>query len=216
MADKVRDPESVVKDLAPAYFTLKKSEKDKDKYRKEFFAAITKWVKENEDLAERIVEVEAPHEDAAIGYVEKYYPQWMFEEIRHHPEKDGWYEVIILENPEYHPYTITFDGKEWGRQVASGSTLIDDDRIVEEDPNLWLEITEIRERDLVTTLIKGMGLEPDHYKDLFEDLVGDGVLHRGLRPLESLDETVLARLQKYLYEGKPVVKLPAPKNVKED
>ncbi len=98
--------------------------------------------------------------------------------------KLGYYEAIIQENPELMSYTFEHDGRVWQRQVSSGTPYVDDERLQAEDPELWEEITFVPEPE------------------------------RQLRPLDELAPDLLARLQEYIFEGKPTVKLAAPRNAK--
>lgn len=209
----MRSPKEVVADLAPQYTTWKSSEKAKNKFRDEFFKSITESIKEGE-LAERVVTIECGTTEEALDIAQKQNPLWAV--VSGRITNRGDYEVLLRENPEYMPFTIEFDGKTWGRQVSSGSTLIDDDKLREENEDLWYEITEFPMEDFVMDLMYESGMEPELVEDFVSKIAVKHGIKRVLRPLDDLPGEVLAQVQEYVYEGKPSVKLPAPRNAEKD
>jgi hypothetical protein len=175
-----REIDEIISELAIAHPAWKQYEERKDKLRKEFFEAVTEEETQRE-LAEKVVEVEAADEGKARLLFEKRYPAWDVGTIRPHPDKDGIFEAIIKENPEFTPYTYTHSGKVFQRQVRAGGVYVDDDMLKADDPDLWEEVTEEV---------------------------------RVLRPLEGLPAHTLARLQAYIFEGKPKLTFPSPKEEK--
>lgn len=211
---EVRTPNEVIADLAPAYKSWKSSEKKKEKFRKEFFPSITAFLEENEEQAEKVVTVVAEGPDEAKALAEKANPFWIADETQQTVEP-GTYDVIIVENPEFQPFTIEYDGQVWGRQIASGPQLLDDDRMMEEDIDLYMSITKYAGEDLIREIIAyTIDEEPDSLEvyevlEMFCEHRREG--KRVLKPLEELDPETLAKVQPYMYEGQPSVKLPAPK-----
>lgn len=179
----------VLDKLDESYKGWKGGEKNKNKYKDEFFRMAVEALKE-ETLAEKVVEVKTQYQNRAIEIVGQRYPEWEIvsprDNVRPHPDKPGYYEVIIRENPYYKPFSIEHNGKIFQRQIVAGSALLDDERLQEENPELWEKVTFVPEPE------------------------------RQLKDLDELDPTTLAELQEYMYQGKPQVKFPAPKVVKED
>ena len=115
---------------------------------------------------------------------------------KHHPtwtalsavQVDGGFDVRIKENPEYAPFSFINeeDGMVYQKQVVSGPVMFDDERFKEDHPDLYHVVTHIPEPK------------------------------RELRPLEDLSDEQINILQEYVYEGKPVIKLAAPRKAKED
>jgi hypothetical protein len=101
---------------------------------------------------------------------------------------DNGFDVRLKENPEYMPFTFINpdDGMVYQKQVVAGSVMFDDERFKEDHPMLYEVVTHIPEPK------------------------------RELRPLEDLSDEQIGILQDYIYEGKPVIKLAAPRRAKED
>lgn len=211
----MRTPEEIVKDLAPAYQEWKGGEKAKNKYKTEFFDSITASVSED-DLAEEIVTVDKGDAKASQQWVEKQYPAWEVTDSRENPEGKGW-EFIIRQLPEYLPFNIEFGGKVWGRQIASGSTFLDDEAICHDDPSFYMEVTEFpREKEREELLLLGNAdLDAVEIYEILEYWCNQRNEGRILKNLDDLTPEQLARLQPYTYEGKPTVKLPAPKRAED-
>ncbi len=211
----MRTPEEVIADLAPKYTTWKSSEKSKEKLRKEFLKAVTAALAEGE-LAEKVVTVEAPDKEGASEYAEKKFPLWKVDEIRETPDSNGYFDIILIENPEFLPFTIEYDGRIWGRQIRSSSVYVDNETLQQDDPELWLQVSEIPMRDTLSEIIVSCGIDPSGVNEILETFVSEGKLTRTLRSLDDLDSEVMARLQEYIYEGKPSLTFPAPTNVSKD
>jgi hypothetical protein len=218
MTTKVKSPAEIVAELAPAYQEWKGGEKSKNKLKDEFFEAITAELAQGE-LAEQIILVEdAATPQEGEEWIEKRNPFWEVTDFRANPEPDGMgYEYIITERPEYKDFYIDFDGKTYGRQVAQGPTLIDEEEIEENDPEFFWEITEFQDEKIVQSVIDFLYDTSDDV-ERFEALMSYGAemnLKRVLKPIDELSPDQLAKLQPYSYQGKPVVKLPAPKKAKD-
>lgn len=103
-------------------------------------------------------------------------------------EAESGFDVRLKENPEYRSFTYVnpSDGMVYQKQVVSGAVMFDDEKFKEDHPMLY---------EIVTHVPKPQ---------------------RELRPLDELSDEQIAILQDYIYEGKPVVKLAAPRKAKED
>lgn len=103
-------------------------------------------------------------------------------------ETNNGFDVRIRENPKFMPFTFVNDedGMVYQKQVVSGPIMFDDERFKTDHPNLYHVVTHIPEPE------------------------------RELKPLEELSDEQIAIIQDYIYEGKPVIKLAAPRKAKED
>jgi hypothetical protein len=103
-------------------------------------------------------------------------------------QTDNGFDVHIKENPEYTPFTFINpnDGMVYQKQIVSGPVMFDDELFKADHPMLYQIVTHVPEPK------------------------------RELRPLEDLSDEQIAILQDYIYEGKPIVKLAAPRKAKED
>lgn len=222
---KSRAPEEIVVDLAPAYHEWKGGEKTKNKLKTEFFDAITKYLKENGEQAEDLIYIFAKSPDEATELAQKQHPGWVIEDWRDHPTEPGAYEIIIKEDPQFQPFTIEHDGYIWGRQVAEGSTMLDDERLQVDNPDLWKSVTAYPYQNLLEDIAYEAGMDPrdvEFEEDGFKGFDGyiewqceKHGLKRSLKPMDELDEELLAQLKEYTYIGSPTIKLPSPKKVKE-
>jgi hypothetical protein len=230
-----RSPEEVVEELHPAYQEWKGGEKAKEKLKKEFFTGITEWIKENGEPEEDYLIVIGADEEAAIEAAEKERPGWIVEAVRPYLAEgdeeqvpDAW-EVIVSENPEFMPFTIEFAGKVYGRQIVEGPSMLENERLEEEDPELWARVAKYPMQNLLESIAYEAGM--DHRGEEFEQ-TREGVTYIGFdgyiawqcerhgvkRQLISLDEMTdkdAGSLQAYMYLGPPSVKLPAPTKAKE-
>lgn len=177
----------VTLDLGIHYEAWKKNEKAKDKDKAHFFALINQIISEYEP-EEMLYEVvgRALPEDKAIARAEKYNPRYEVEVIR---ASEHGYEAIMVERPEFRSFVFVNaeDGMLYQRQVVDGGQLLDDERLRDEDPDLYEEAT-------------------------FELPWGERIV----RPFDSLGPIFLAAVQQYIYRGKPTVKLPAPRQASDE
>ena len=101
---------------------------------------------------------------------------------------DNGFDVHLKENAEFKPFTFVNpdDGMVYQKQIVGGSVMFDDERFNEDHPDLYHVVTYMPEPK------------------------------RELRPLEDMSDEQIAIIQDYIYEGKPIVKLAAPRKAKED
>lgn len=220
----MRTPEEIVSELAPAYQEWKDGEKTKNTLKVEFFDAITDYLQAEGGQADQLVSVHATTAEEAVEFAEKHYPAWIAVDQRKGDGEDHW-EVILEERPEYQAFTIEHDGRVWGRQVAEGATMLDDERLQEEDPELWKAVTAYPHQSLLEDIAYEAGMSPKDHEFEMEGFTGfDGYiewqckrhgLERSIKPLDEIDENLVPRLKEYMYPGPPTIKLPSPKKVKE-
>jgi len=98
------------------------------------------------------------------------------------------FDVHLKEDPKYKPFSYVNpdDGMIYQKQVVAGPVMLDDERFKKDYPDLY---------EIVTYVPKPK---------------------RELRPLEELSDAQISILQEYVYEGKPIVKLAAPRKIKEN
>lgn len=172
--------------LGDQYDKWKAAEKKKDQFKKRFFKLATEAVNE-QPLAERVITVTAPDEETAITRAKQQNPTWATaDEARQISAGSDTWEVLAVEDPAYKPFTFSQGGRDFKRQVNTGSPVLDDERLEEEDPALYETVTYIPEPE------------------------------RQLKDFKDLDAATLAKLAQYIYYGKPQVKLPAPTKTKEE
>lgn len=129
----------LTKKLGKAVREEKTAKKDREKLRSEFFDLATKSVT---TLAQKTVRSDASTKSEAQEEIEKGYPRWEVIEIR--STGHDW-KVLIKEKPEFKTFFFANpdDGHVYQRNVVEGSPTLDDERLREEDPELWERITYI-------------------------------------------------------------------------
>jgi hypothetical protein len=98
------------------------------------------------------------------------------------------FDVHLKENVKYKPFSYVNpdDNMIYQKQVVAGPVLLDDEKFKKDHPKLYEIVTYMPEPK------------------------------RELRPLDELSGEQIAILQDYIYEGKPVIKLAAPRKIKEN
>jgi hypothetical protein len=101
--------------------------------------------------------------------------------------KNG-FDVHLKEDAKYKPFSYVNpdDGMIYQKQIVAGPVLLDDEKFKKDHPKLYEIVTYMPEPK------------------------------RELRPLDELSDEQIAILQDYIYEGKPVIKLAAPRKIKEN
>ncbi len=125
--------------------------------------------------------------DLASERILQKYPRFEIVEIRGSELKG--YEAVIQEDPFYLSYTYVnlVDGMVYVRRVDDGPTLLDDERLESENPTLYKRVT-------------------------YE-------LPWGTRipiPIDHLKVSDQKAIAEYIYTGKPIIKLPAPRKAKDE
>lgn len=172
--------------LGEAYGNWKSWEKAKDRYKDEFFELITEQLSELCGQPVRVRTYPGKSEAAARIRALLHNPGWLISSTRpsEHPEL-GW-DFVMNEDAALLPFAIVVEGVKYGRSVAKGPVMVDDDWLAEDDPDLYTEVTYKLPWGVVIT-----------------------------RPIETLSAETIARLGKYIYNGKPRVSL-AVREVKPD
>jgi hypothetical protein len=126
--------------LGSAYDQWKTYEKEKNAFKDRFFKAAD----EAQETLAQIVEVfTAASEAEALEQAQRYFPRYRVVEVVQR-EENRW-GVALEERPDFQNFTFINkdDGRVYSRYVAEGSPTLDDDRIKDENPELWEKITEV-------------------------------------------------------------------------
>lgn len=171
--------------LGSAHATSKKAEKELKESRSEFFVAVDDEIVENETLARQTISV--PEGLDAEAYVKQFHPGWR---VVDSGSKAHTY--IIEEDPAFKKFVYVNheDGNVYRRNVSQAGPSLDDDRLKEENPELWKRITEVK--------------------------VVPRQRVRVLKDLETVSNKDLAEMQEYFVPGPMTVKLDAPRKAKPD
>lgn len=130
------------KRLGDSYREWKTKEKEKNKYRDQFFRVATERL-EGETPAQIYEQVVASDREEAIKIAQKKFPRFtVLDAIE--DEYDIW-RVVLEENPVYRSFSFVnpVDGMVYQRVIVEGSPMLDDERLKEEDPEFWAEISHI-------------------------------------------------------------------------
>lgn len=132
--------QGITNKLGSSYDMWKVWEKEKEATKKEFFNEVTKLLSE-ETPAQILEEVYASDADVARERAAKKFPRFKVLDVI--LDKPGVYRVALEENPAYRSfqYVNEDDGMIYQKTVVEGSAILDDDRIKEEDPEFWEEIS---------------------------------------------------------------------------
>lgn len=179
--------ETVTERLGKQYDRWKKYEGKKDEEKLDFFELATAQESAKTLATQRVVLSRPLSEEDARAYLAKYYPRWNIATLGY---SDGNItRALLVEDPKLK--TTSFvnprDGRVYTRQVDNGPAMLDDERLLAEDPDLYAKVT-------------------------IKTPWGDPVLW----PLDQLPDATLAQVQKYIYTGKPRVKLAAPRKAKPE
>jgi hypothetical protein len=219
--------EELTEDLGEAYDAFKDAEKrfageDKKKKNREsglkeaFFDAATEAVAQA-TLAQKTVTVPSGVEDPEY-YALKRNPRWRVIEVVDLSQQPGFAGVVLEEDPQYKPfvYVNRKTKRVWTRSVRDGSPWLDDEELRESDPELWKRITRLYNDQFIRELLYHANIDPDEIDDHIAAIEEEFESERTLLPLENLDPDDLAGVQEYMYPGKPVVSLSAPRKAKPE
>lgn len=141
MADEEtpRTIQEVTAEFGITYDVSKLSETDLKAIKAEFYRLLDEEVAA-EKLAHKNVSV--PHSVDPDEWLAKFYPGWRFVDEE---KKIG--KVVIEEDPSFkkRTYVNKEDGRVYGRTIKEGNPQLDDERLREDDPELWERITHVQE-----------------------------------------------------------------------
>lgn len=138
---------TITKQLASRHKRKNKAESDLKKSRGEFFERATEQCVD-ETLARKTIRLVADDQAMVEAHIEREYPGWVIIQTRETDPEDGdvsaaW-EAIIEEDATLKPYKYVNPelGLVFERQIRQGSVMLDDERLKEEQPELYEKITE--------------------------------------------------------------------------
>jgi hypothetical protein len=198
-------------DLCDAYFIKKDAEKEQAQLRVEFFDKATEE-NASQPLAQKVYFSDTNDPEQ----VQKYNSGWRILDTK--KAKGGW-KFSLEEDPAFKEYVyIVRHGGSFGyhikRSIVSGSLVLDDERLRDEQPELWHNITEQPLHSILVNLATECGVDdPDQ---VATDFAGENSLPRIPLPLEGLDDELRHKIKPYLYEAPPTPKLLIRKAKKEE
>lgn len=141
------DLTKITKRLGQEYAVWKQSEKEKNKARDEFFAAVTEEL-ESQVPAQSIQDIQARSEEQALRICQRQFVRHKVISIR---QEGSVFRVVLEEDPSLRPFTYINPETEvvFNRIVSEGSPVLDDEGLREENPELWESVTvEVTKREL--------------------------------------------------------------------
>jgi hypothetical protein len=175
--------ENVTKRFGRAHSTKERAEKTMAKARQEFFDLIQ--IQESE-LSRQTIYVECDDPEA---YVASLYPKWRILSSKLvDPEIPDEWKLVIQEDPTKRNYTFVnpLDGQVYTRTVTESAPDVDLERIKEEDP------------------------------DFYHDITFQPTVPRELLPLKNLTDEAKEKLKKYLLPVKLTNRMEKPRKPKPE
>lgn len=130
--------EEITSRLGRKYRAFKEAEKAKNEAKEAFFREATE-VLSRETQAQILELIEAKDREEAKEVAHKQFPRYTLLDVKE--ESSGLYRILLEELPNMRSFSFENDGFIYQRQVTEGSLMIDDERLKEENPQLWEEIT---------------------------------------------------------------------------
>lgn len=206
--------ETVTKRFGAAYERNKKAKTWLEQQQKRLFQAFDEQIELHPPQRRRSTVI--PEGKDAKEYITKFHPGWRIvsqqEDI-----------VILDENPSLlsHTFTNHETGMVYGRARVEASPSLDDDRLRQEDPQLWERITIWPEPwySLVHDAVKNFTAVP-WSPDSLDEVVGEHLTAHGvervLRDLNTLSTNDLALIEQYIIPGPVSVRLIPPRKTKPE
>lgn len=139
---------AVTKRLLGHYTERKRREAKQKKERDSFFDLLTSRVEADKSLAQKTIALPELFFTEPAAYVETYHPEWRILAVddKTDGETGEVISVVVLleERPELKAATWINDaiGMVFAKQVRQGSAMLDDDRLMLEDPWLYNDLLE--------------------------------------------------------------------------
>lgn len=206
--DEELDPIAVTEDFGEIYTLAKEWEDLRVKAQKTFFRLATQE-KAKERLPQKVVDV--PEDEDLLAWIGVHHPGWNIIDVNEDETK-----LILERDPSLMEYVFTNpnDGLVYKRSEVESGPQLDIDRLKEEDPDLYDEITTFPQplwsilTEVTETLDPSFNVE--HYLKCHPDVQKI--------PIDPEDWTTeqAARIKPYLLPGKISVKLTPPRKSKEE
>jgi hypothetical protein len=176
------DLSQITKDLGSTHKSSKELEKKLKDCRAKFFEAVDEQILSSETLARQTITV--PEDVEPEAYVKQFHPGWR---VVDPGSKEHTY--IIEEDPSFKKFVYVNhdDGNVYRRNVSQAGPSLDNERLKEEDPDLWKRISVSKVQRV-----------------------------RVLKDMEEISNKDLAAMQEYFVPGPMTVKLDAPRKAKPD
>jgi hypothetical protein len=212
-----REPYDVATDLGEVYYLRLDAETEQKELRGEFFKAST-LAAEAQGLAQKTVQIpEGMDSSQAEAYALRYNSGWRLVErytgddevtkliIEEDPEFKQHSEVILVEDGVLDAKGKSHPGYVVTKTVRSGSALIDDERMREEEPGLWEAITEYPNFDLYWEIARESTPEDEMTDDELAEWLISILKIRGVEPQltdpSTWPEEEIEAVARYTYEG---------------
>jgi hypothetical protein len=136
---KATELPEITKDLGEQHATKSKSEAELKRKRADFFSALDDLIVQETTLATKTVELPSLDERDQVDineWMKIYHPGWLIKGAT-----EG--TLILEENPalKKYAYINRDDGKVYQRILEEAAPSIDDERLAENHPELWLSIS---------------------------------------------------------------------------
>jgi hypothetical protein len=203
----IRNTQQIGSELGEVYYIEKDAADELKDLRVEFFVAA-KVAKELEPLARKTVAVPEGLDHAdAVARILKYHSGYRLVDDQDEDSD----RLVLEEDPDLIPHEVVIQvdggvidskgnehpGYVITKSIRAGSSLLDDERLRDEDPDLWEEVTVIPNYDYLYSLLLSAGVEED---DIDEKIANSNIERVPLHP-DKLTRSQTAALAEYLYEG---------------
>lgn len=212
MTEVEQEPDitEITKDFGEVYRFSKEWESLKSQAQKAFFDEATRLQAQGK-LPQKVID--APDVEDLIEWAKLYHPGWVIIDVDVEGDK-----LILEQDPKLMEFVFVNpeDGYTYKRSQTNAAPQLDDERLKEEDPELYWNITEWRP-DIYSWL---KALADDHLPDFdLEDWLSAASIGESIRTFKDQStwtDDQASKLQKYLVPGKVGVKLEPPRLTKKD
>lgn len=207
----LKNPNQIAAEVAEVYYIEKDAAIELKDLRADFFLAASLEA-QGQTLARKTVAVPDTIEpEDSKAYVEQYNAGWRILEqdkkgrfvIEEDPDFIGYVSVIPVGNGvadskgKVHPgYVVT-------KTIRSGTTMFDEERLAQDDEELWEEVMTFRNWDRMVEIGKGFGLNVHEVRDWLIQIEWQ----RELKPESEIDPGNVPLIQVYFYEGPKTIAL---------
>lgn len=189
----MRTLNKITADLGKAHKQNSKSKKNLEKYRQEFFDAVT-FNLERKWRATKVIEIPSealslPSKDLE-NWIRVNHPGWQLQSLRSELNGfSGLYEMVIEEDPALQNFVFlnSDDDMVYQRHAIQEAPVLDDEALKKDRPDVYARITK--------------PVEPTP---------------RELIPLDLINPDDLAIMEEYLVPGKIKLRLESPRKVKSE
>lgn len=187
MSWMIHDLSQITKDLGSAHQSSKELEQELKNCRSKFFEAVNEQILSSETLARQTITV--PEDMEPEAYIKHFHPGWRMVDPGSKEHMRTQTPYIIEEDPSFKKFVYVNhdDGNVYRRNVSQAGPSLDNERLEEEDPELWKRISMSKVQRV-----------------------------RVLKDMEEISNKDLAAMQEYFVPGPMTVKLDAPRKAKPD